>query len=80
MKLDKKGQNLVANVFIVIFTLIIFFSLWGGVDALLDVSKTTVQNETNSTTLDFMMDAIPFVILLGVLIWVYNTTISGSRE
>ena len=74
---NKKG-DLIGNMFIVVITLIIFFALWPAVKALLDVA--IAANAGTNPTLDFMMGIIGFVIIFGVIKWVYNTVGGGSSE
>jgi len=73
---NKKG-DLIGNLFTVILGLIIFFALYPAMAALLSVGAT-VQQDTEGV---FLILAIPYVILIGVLVCVYRTVAgSGSSE
>jgi len=72
---NKKGDLLV-NVFVVIITLIVFFALWPAVKALLDVAIAV--NAGADPVLDFMMSIIGFVIIFGVIKWVFGTVGGGQ--
>ena len=66
--------NLIGNVFIVILSLVIFFSTYPVVDAVLGAVIGDLSN-TREVVI-FMMEATGFVLLTGVLKWVYEATIS----
>ncbi len=69
MIFQNKKANLFGAVMVVIITLIVFFSLFPAVDALLDVAVST---QTDSSII-FMIQSVTFIILLGVISWVYSS-------
>ncbi len=73
MMLKNKKGDLIGNIFTVILGLIIFFALYPAMAALLSVGAS-VHEDTEGV---FLILAIPYVILIGVMVWVYRT-ISGS--
>jgi len=77
MIFDNKKGDLLGNVFIVIITLVVFFSLWPAVQALLAVAISV--NAGQDPAVDFMMGSIGFVIIFGLLKWVLGT-VSGGNE
>lgn len=76
MRLSKKG-DLFGNMFTVIVTLIVFFALYPAVKALLDLAIEV--NAGSNPTADFLIGAVGFVMLFGMLKWIYNS-VSGSGE
>jgi len=70
-----KKADLFGNMFTVIITLIVFFALYPAVRALLDVAIAV--NAGNDPTVDFMIGSVGFVMLFGVIKWIY-LTVSGS--
>jgi len=77
MMLKNKKGDLIGNLFTVILGLIIFFALYPAMAALLSVGASVHQDTEGS----FLILAIPYVILFGVLVWAYRTVSgSGSSE
>ena len=71
---NKKG-DLLGNVFMVIVTMIVFFSLYPAVRAILDLAISV--NAGTDPVVDFLIGSVGFVMLFGVLKWVYNS-VSGT--
>ena len=74
---NNKG-NVFANIFLVIITLIVFFALWPAVSAILSVAISV--NEGNNATLDFLMNSIGFVIIIGLIVWIFNTVSNPNQS
>jgi len=68
-------SDLFGNMFIVIITLIVFFSLYPAVKVLLDMSIGV--NAGVDPVADFMIGSTGFVMLFGMIKWIYNS-ISGE--
>ena len=76
MLLKNKKANFVENIFIVIFGLIIFFALYPAIANVLDIGVSMHGDDSQA---GFFILAIPWVILLGVLVWAYRTVVGGSE-
>lgn len=76
-KIGKKG-DLLGNVFVVFLTLIIFFALYPAVKTLLDLAISV--NAGNDPTVDFLIGAVGFVMIFGMIKWIFNTTAGGTTE
>ena len=74
---SKKG-DLLADVFVVIITLIVFFALWPAVAALLDVA--VAANAGSDPTLDFMIGSIGFIIIFAMIKWIFSSVGGGRSE
>ena len=75
LKNNKKG-DLLGDVFIVIITLIVFFALWPAAKVLIDLAISV--NAGNDPTTDFLLGTIGFVIIFGLIKWIFNTTGTGG--
>ena len=77
LRRTKKG-DLLANMFIVILTLIVFFALYPAVKVMLDLGVAV--NAGTDPTLDFMLGSVGFVMLFGVLKWIWGTVSGGGAS
>jgi len=68
-------SDLFGNMFTVIITLIVFFALYPAVMVLLNVSIDA--NAGLDPVTSFLIGSVGFVMLFGVIKWIYNT-VSGS--
>lgn len=73
LRKNKKG-DLLGNMLVVFFTLIIFFALYPAMKVLIDLAVAV--NAGSDPTLDFMLGSIGFVILLGIIKWIFNSVSS----
>jgi len=74
---SKKG-DLFGDMFIVFITLIVFFALYPAVKTMLDLAISV--NAGTDPTADFLIGAVGFVMLFGVLKWIYGTIGGGASE
>jgi len=74
---NKKG-DLFGNMFVVVITLIVFFALYPAVKTLLDLSIGV--NAGLDPTADFLIGSVGFVMLFGVLKWIYSTVSGGGAS
>ena len=75
---NKKG-DLFGNMFLVIVTLIVFFALYPAVQSLLDIAISV--NQGLDPTADFLIGSVGFVMLFGLLKWIYNSVAGeGASE
>ena len=70
MIMNKKG-NLLENVIIVMLTLAVFFAWYPAVNAII----TEVLGEITgvSDTVSFLINSVWFVLIFGMLKWVYSS-------
>ena len=74
---DKKANNPFANMFIVVITLIVFFALWPAVKVMLDLAISV--NAGESAALDFLMGSVGFIIIFGLIKWIFNS-VAGQEQ
>ena len=72
---QKKG-DLLGDIFLVILSLIIFFALYPAVKVMTDLAVSV--NAGTDPTVDFLLQGVGFVMIFGMLKWIYNTVGNGS--
>lgn len=79
MKLIKsKKGDLLGDLFMVIITMIVFFSLYPAVKTILDLAISV--NAGGDPVVDFLIGSVGFVMLFGVLKWIYNSVSGGGTS
>ena len=71
MKLINKAQgNILATMFLVIITLVIFFTTFGLLDTMVGVAEDAYTGDSDA--IPWMISAIPFIVIVGLIIWIIN--------
>lgn len=78
MMFNNKKGDLVGDVFTVILASVVFFALWPAMKALIDVAVAV--NAGNDPVLDFMIGSIGFIIIFGLIKWIFNTVSGGGAS
>jgi hypothetical protein len=71
MKIKNKKGDLLGNIIIVMISLIVFFALFPAVN---EIIQAVLGGLTGlSDTVMFLINSVFFVMILGLLKWIYNS-------